>query len=149
MQESEKDWAEDLRSKPSSEIVDPERKSKAAVSCVVQPKPPFLDFSRFSKYSRLLRTVAWIRRFVRNSRVKEEERIDSPLTGLEIQNAEEWLISHVQEASFSEEVTPGKQHGPVKDSNLANLKRVLSLQHSCLILLTAILGSPSLSRVLL
>ena len=121
LQESEKDWPEDLRSKPSSEIVDPERKSKASVSCVVQPKEPFIDFTRFSKYSRLLRTVAWIRRFVSNSRVKEEERIDSPLTGLKIQNAEEWLISHVQEARFPEEIASCKQHGPVKDSNLANL----------------------------
>jgi len=34
--------------------------------------------------------------------VKEEERIESPLTGLEIQNAEEWLISNVQEASSPE-----------------------------------------------
>lgn len=126
MQESEKDWPEDLRSKPSSEIADPERKSKASVSYVVQPKQPLIDFSRFSKYSRLLRTVAWIRRFVSNSRVKEEE------TGLEIQNAEEWLISHVQEASFSEEVTSGKQHGPVKDSNLANLNPFMCPNSHCL-----------------
>lgn len=40
LQESEKDWPEDLRSKPSSEIVDPERRTKASVSCVVQPKQP-------------------------------------------------------------------------------------------------------------
>ena len=86
------------------------RKSKASVSCVVQPKEPFIDFTRFSKYSRLLRTVAWIRRFVSNSRVKEDERIDSPLTGLEIQNAEEWLVSHVQEASFPEEIMSSEQH---------------------------------------
>ena len=107
----------------SSELMDslPERKSKASVSCVVQPKEPFIDFTRFSKYGRLLRTVAWIRRFVRNSRVKEEERIDSPLTGLEMQNAEKWLIFHVQEASFAEEITSSKRHGTVKDSNLANL----------------------------
>jgi len=131
LRESEKDWPEDLRSKPSSEIVDPERKSKASVSCVVQPKQPLLDFSRFSKYSRLLRTVAWIR-FVSNSRVKEEERVDSPSTGLEIQNAEEWLISHVQEASFSEEVTSGKQHGPMKDSNLANLNLFMCPTSHCL-----------------
>ena len=121
LQESEKDWPKDLRSKPSSEIVDPERKSKVCVSCVVQPKEPFIDFIRFSKYSRLIRTVAWIRRFVSNSRVKEERRIDSSLTGLEIRNGEEWLISQVQAASFPEEIASSKQHGVVKDSNLANL----------------------------
>jgi len=42
----------------------PQRKSKASVSCVLQPKEPFIDFARFSTYSRLLRTVAWIIRFV-------------------------------------------------------------------------------------
>ena len=124
--------AGDLRSKPSSEIVDPERKSKASVSCVVQPKEPFVDFTRFSKYRRLLRTVAWIRRFVSNLKVKEEERIDSPLTSLEIQNAEEWLISHVQEASFPEEITSSKQHGPVKDSYLANLNPFMCPTCHCL-----------------
>ena len=121
LQESEKDWPKDLRSKPSSEIVDPERKSKVCVSCVVQPKEPFIDFIRFSKYSRLIRNVAWIRRFVSNSRVKEERRSDNSLTGLEIRNGEEWLISQVQAASFPEEIASSKQHGLVKDSNLANL----------------------------
>ena len=85
-----------------------------SISCVVQPKEPFLDFTRFSKYSRLLRTVAWIRRFVTNSRVKEEERIDSPLTGLEMKNAENWLISHVQEAMFAEEISQVYVNGMVQ-----------------------------------
>ena len=95
-------------------------KSKASVSCVVQPKEPFIGFTKFSQYSHLVRTATWTRRFVSNSRLKEEEKIDSPLTGLEIQNAEEWLIFHVQEASFPKEITSSKQHGPVKDSNLAS-----------------------------
>ncbi|XP_068726126.1 uncharacterized protein [Montipora capricornis] len=125
LQESEKEWPEDLRSKPSSDIVDLERKGKASVSCVVQPKEPVIDFTRFSKYGRLLRTVAWIRRFICNLRVKEEERIDTSLTGLEIQGAEEWLITHVQEASFPEYVRSVKQHGVLKNSNLANLNPFL------------------------
>ena len=53
--------------------------------------------------------------------MKEERRIDSSLTGLEIRNGEEWLISQVQAASFPEEIASSKQHGLVKDSNLANL----------------------------
>ena len=53
--------------------------------------------------------------------MEEEERTDSPLTSLEIQNAQEWLISHVQKASFAEEIMSTKRHGTVKDSNLANL----------------------------
>ena len=57
LQELEKDWPEDLRSKSPSEAVQVERKSKAVGSCVVQTREPFIDYARFSKYSRLLRTV--------------------------------------------------------------------------------------------
>ena len=61
LQESEVDWPKDLRSQSSNDVVEVERKSKASVSCVAQPKESVIDFERFSKYSRLLRTVAWIR----------------------------------------------------------------------------------------
>ena len=67
LQEVEKDWPKDLRSKSPNEAVKVERKSKAIVSCVVQTREPFIDYTRFSRYSPLLRTVAWIRRFISNS----------------------------------------------------------------------------------
>lgn len=57
--------------------------------------------------------------------MKEEERIDSSLTGLEIQGAEEWLITHVRKASFPEYIRSVKQHGVLKNSNLANLNPFL------------------------
>ena len=95
-----KDGPKDLRSKSPNEAAQVERKSKAIGSCVVQTREPFIDYARFSKYSRLLRTVAWIRRLIRNSKLTEEERLSSPLTGLEIREAEEWLIAHVQKTSF-------------------------------------------------
>ena len=89
LQELEKDWPKDLRSKSPNEAVQVERKSKAIGSCVVQTREPFIDYARFSKYSRLLKTVAWIRRFIRNSKLKEEERLSTPLTALEIRETEE------------------------------------------------------------
>ena len=36
--------------------------------------------------------------------MKEEERIDSSLTELELEGAEEWLITRVEEASIPEYV---------------------------------------------
>ena len=125
LQELEKDWPKDLRSKSPNEAVQVERKSKAIGSCVVQTREPFIDYARFSKYSRLLRTVAWIRRFIRNSKLKEEERLSTPLTGLEIREAEEWLIAHVQKTSFDEVASLAKHGGPLKDSKLANLNPFL------------------------
>ena len=56
LQELHKDWPEDLRSKSPNEAVQVERKSKAIGSCVVQTREPFIDYARFSKYSRLLRS---------------------------------------------------------------------------------------------
>ena len=117
--------SEDLRSKSPNEAAQVERKSKAIGSCVVQTREPFIDYARFSKYSRLLRTVAWIRRFIRNSKLKEEERLPIPLTGLEIREAEEWLIAHVQQTSFDEVPSLAKHGGPLKDSKLANLNPFL------------------------
>ena len=111
-QESEDDWPKDLRSQCSDETVEVERKSNSSVSCIVQPKEPVVDFARFSKYSRLLRTVAWIRRFICNSPLKEDEELSTPLTGLEIQEAEGCLIVHVQETSLLGEVLLAKHRGP-------------------------------------
>ena len=109
-----------------------ERKSKASVSCAAQPKESVIDFERFSKYSQLLRTVAWISRFIRNLRGKEDERVFNPLTGLEIQEAEQWLISQIQEASFPEEVSLAKHNLPWKNSKLANLSPFLCSSSSFL-----------------
>ena len=68
LQESEADWPSDLRSQTSNDVVEVERKSRASITCVAQPKRSLIDFARFDKYGRLLRTVAWIRRFTRTLR---------------------------------------------------------------------------------
>ena len=49
LQELEKDWPKDLRSKSPNEGVQVERESKAIGSCVVQTREPFIDYARFSK----------------------------------------------------------------------------------------------------
>ena len=57
--------------------------------------------------------------------LKEEERLLTPLTGLEIREGEEWLIAHVQNTSFHELASLAKHGGPLKDSKLANLNPFL------------------------
>ena len=125
LQELEKGWPRDLRSKSPNEALQVESKSKGIGSCVVQTREPFIDSARFSKYSRLLRTVPWIRRFIRNSKLKEEERLSTSLTGLEMREADEWLVAHVQKTSFDEVALLAKQGVPLKDSKLANLNPFL------------------------
>lgn len=69
------------------------RKSKPSISNVVQPSEPVIDYTRLSKHSCLLRNVAW--RFIHNFRVKDE-RIFNTLPGIEMQEAEHWLIVQIQ-----------------------------------------------------
>ena len=57
--------------------------------------------------------------------LKEEERLSTPLTGLEIREGEEWLIAHVQNTSFHELASLAKHGDPLKDSKLANLNPFL------------------------
>jgi hypothetical protein len=56
------EWPKDLRSAFLSENVEIERKHQANInSYIIQPQEIFIDFTRFSKYNKLLRTIAWIK----------------------------------------------------------------------------------------
>ena len=84
-----------------SEHVEIERKHQASInSYVLQPQEIFIDFTRFSKYNKLLRTIAWIMRFIHNARVKQDERRQNVLTGLEIQESERWLVNRINRTVF-------------------------------------------------
>ena len=102
---------------PSSQT-SPERVSLS------QAPPSSVDYTRFIKFGHLLRTVAWIRRFICNLSVKEEDRIDSSLTELELEGAEEWLITRVEEASIPEYVRSVIQHGVLKNSKPSKFKPI-------------------------
>ena len=77
-------WPVDLRSAPCPQNVDAERKRQEASSYVVQPQGPLIDFARFSMYNKLLRAIAWMKRFIYNARVKPNERKQDVLNGAEI-----------------------------------------------------------------
>ncbi|GFY66035.1 DUF5641 domain-containing protein [Trichonephila inaurata madagascariensis] len=62
--------------------------------------------TRFSKYSRILRLVAWILRFAYNSRYHNSKR--GELTVNEIQIAEKKLLKPVQQESFDDTVIQNK-----------------------------------------
>ena len=86
-------WPINLRSAPCLQNVDAERKRQEATRIyVVQLQGPFIDFARFSMYNKLLRAIAWMKKFIYNARVKPSKRKPDVLNGAEIQEAEQWLI---------------------------------------------------------
>jgi hypothetical protein len=126
LRSSEEEWPKDLRSASLNEHVEIERKHQASInSYVIQPQEIFIDFTRFSKYNKLLRTIAWIKRFIHNARVKQDERRQNVLTGLEIQESERWLVNRIQIERFSEEISLIRQSKALNDSKLRNLNPFL------------------------
>ncbi|KAH8246466.1 hypothetical protein KR038_005142, partial [Drosophila bunnanda] len=64
----------------------------------------FISFQMFSNYNRLVRTTAWVLRFVRRCRGQYSDREKYGLTANECANAERILIRQAQsEAFFGEE----------------------------------------------
>ena len=67
-----------------------------------------IDIDRFSKRSRLIRTVAWMFRFIRNLRAKFYPVIERANTEIlnasELRHAENLLIISVQDESFTKEL---------------------------------------------
>ena len=126
LRSSEEEWPKDLRSASLNEHVEIERKHQASInSYVIQPQEIFIDFTRFSKYNKLLRTIAWIKRYIHNARVKQDERRQNVLTGLEIQESEPWLVNRIQIERFSEEISLIGQSKALNDSKLRNLNPFL------------------------
>ncbi|XP_070067097.1 uncharacterized protein [Drosophila virilis] len=64
----------------------------------------FISFQRFSSYSRLVRTTAWVLRFTRWSRGQRTELERFGLTATECENAENLLIRRAQFEAFPDEV---------------------------------------------
>ncbi len=61
--------------------------------------------NKYSNYSRLIRVLAWIKRFVNNCRLKSDKRLTSTTILLEeCKEAENFLFRRVQEKSFSTEL---------------------------------------------
>lgn len=67
---------------------------------------PLIIFQRFSKWKRLLRTVAFVHRFCANlaKRVKGQAAIVGPLSQEELSQAENTIYRHVQKEVFYEEI---------------------------------------------
>ena len=72
--------------------------------CVAPDRGPLIDVNRFSSWTRLWRSVCWVKRFVNNCKRPKSERTCGPLTVQERAEAEELLIRLSQKEVFEKEI---------------------------------------------
>ncbi|GFY50441.1 transposable element Tcb2 transposase [Trichonephila inaurata madagascariensis] len=87
---SEENWPKNERL--FQETTNEERRVKYIAinySSEFQNEEPILDINSFSSISKVFRITAWIRRFINNMKLIRKDRIKTPLTAEEIEEAEE------------------------------------------------------------
>ena len=83
---------------PDKEEVNKERR-KVTITCPVTATQPIFDCERFARWKRIVRITAYVQRFSRNVRLKNEDKPKrdlGPLTREELQDAEEYWLKQAQ-----------------------------------------------------
>lgn len=120
----------------ASDVELPEGRATALIS-KTEAEQPLDIFERFSKFSRLVRVVAFCQRFIRNSRIHKvrESRSDDkntlvpPLLIDELEKSRLTLVKIVQHNSFSSELHSIKRFNRVnKNSNVLKLNQFIDEQ---------------------
>ncbi|XP_052901590.1 uncharacterized protein LOC128309263, partial [Anopheles moucheti] len=93
-----------------SETREERRKKKAAKLVGVHAvRPEFVIYERFSRWTRLVRTMAYVCRYVKIV-MKSDSRSTGPLTREEVQAAEKVIIRDVQRSAFPDEFKLLQKH---------------------------------------
>lgn len=77
------------------------------------PKPSCIQIEKYSSFSKLVRTTAYVLRFIRNLKTRKSERTIGILSIQEIGEAENTLIRNVQQTTFELEIdslNPSSKH---------------------------------------
>lgn len=101
---------------PTVHLVDTETERRSTLAMVAAPVEPISDriFSMFSDYTNLLRVTAYCKRFIHNLRATKPARACStPLTTLELRDAEISLVRLMQQEVFSREMKRLSKNEPV------------------------------------
>ena len=115
---------------PSDEVV-----SYATIQSTATKPNCIVPLDHYSSFERLVRTIGWILRFVKNCRIQKLDRIvSSYLTVPELHHTERYLCAIVQSDHFSTEINSIKSNKPLHKGN-------------CLLPLSPILDSENLLRV--
>ncbi|GFW71857.1 integrase catalytic domain-containing protein [Trichonephila clavipes] len=83
---------------------------------VTQEREALVDINRFSSLKKLLKTIAWVFRFVNNAR-NIYKSMDFYITADEIQNAEYFWLKCVQSEFYSAEILALKQNEQLRSSS--------------------------------
>lgn len=85
-----------------------------------------LDFERFSSLRKLLRSIAYVLRFLYNTRCDKNLRKTGAISAAELRDAQNLIIKQIQEAEIEEEkIKLKKRQGISKSSKLISLKPFL------------------------
>ena len=92
-------------------LIPSEKRDLPPIALAAQPLYlPLIE--KISNYSLLRRVTAWMFRFIKNYRIKDEERMKCHLlTGQEIKHAEEFWCRASQESAFLEDIASLKAKG--------------------------------------
>lgn len=115
----ETQWPQPIETAAVNE--DEELRAKFVLACSRNETAIEIDVSRFSKFTKLVRTVAWLHRYCANLRSKDGRR-KGELSADEIRKAEEWLFKYAQEKGFPHELRALKRGKKIEStSNLFKL----------------------------
>jgi hypothetical protein len=121
------EWLKEIESKwPNTTVQahDYEEQNFSKMTCTVTTKKPTTSdvYARFSNYQKLVRTVAYCIRFLKNSRIVTSERVIGSLTIDELQDAQNRIVKIVQQEGFAEEIANLNSHKPLSiRSKILNL----------------------------
>ncbi|GFV54375.1 integrase catalytic domain-containing protein [Trichonephila clavipes] len=120
---SEENWPKNERL--FQETTNEERRVKYIAinySSEFQNEEPILDINNFSSISKIFKITAWIRRFINNMKLRKKDRIKTPLTAEEIEEADEIWIKKVHAENFGIEFICLKKNKKIsKDSKIRQL----------------------------
>ncbi|GFW27075.1 integrase catalytic domain-containing protein [Trichonephila clavipes] len=110
-------WQNRHRDILDSELCSEELEHRSSVHvAVTQQREALVDLNRFSSLKKLLKTTAWVFRFVNNAR-NICKSMDFYITADEIQNAEYFWLKCVQSEFYSAEILALKQNEQLRSSS--------------------------------
>ncbi|GFX29799.1 integrase catalytic domain-containing protein [Trichonephila clavipes] len=110
-------WPNRHRDILHSELFSEELEHRSSVHvAVTQQREALVDINRFSSLKKLLKTTAWVFRFVNNAR-NIYKSMDFYITADEIQNAEYFWLKCVQSEFYSAEILALKQNEQLRSSS--------------------------------